>query len=106
MALSLQGIGPVEIKGRFCTPQLNAENKLRLAEIKSYDNTADLVLASVFPDDEEYVQEFLKTAPALEKEILHAYLVGGDTAVKAVMDGVNENLKTIVAAATTENKNG
>ena len=96
MALTLHGIEPVEIKGKACVPKIDAETKLRLAEIKTYDKAADLVLASAFPDDEAYVREFLETAPVIEKEILHAYLVGGEQAVSSIMNGFNDNMKEIM----------
>lgn len=105
MALSLHGIEPVEIKGRLCVPKIDAETKLRLSNIKSYDKVADGVLAGAFPDDEEYVRRFLADAPVVEKEILHAYLVGGEHAVKVMLDGINDNLQKIIATAV-ETQNG
>lgn len=104
MALSLNGIEPVRIKGRDCIPKIDAETKLRLAEIKNYDSASDLVLASAFPDDEAYVREFLETAPVIEKEILHAYLVGGESAVASIMDGFNESMKDTMKKAMEARK--
>lgn len=103
MALSLNGIEPVKIKGKICTPKLDAETRLRLAEIKTYDRSTDLVLASAFPDDEEYVRKFLEEAPAVEKEILHAYLVGGETAASSVIDNIKDGLKNAMASAVENN---
>lgn len=93
MALSLNGLEPVEFKGKVCKPVINTELKLRLTQITNYGESADNTLASAFPDDEEYVREFLKNAPVIEKEILHAYLVGGETATKAVIDGLEGGVK-------------
>lgn len=92
MALRLNGIEPVVIKGRQCVPFIDAETKLRLQMIKAYDAKDDKILASVFPEDEEYVLKYLTEAPVIEKEILHAYLVGGEKAVETVMDGFNKKI--------------
>lgn len=96
MALSLNGLEPVEFKGKICKPIINTELKLRLTQITNYSESADSILVSAFPDDEEYVREFLKNAPVVEKEILHAYLVGGETAAKAVIDGFEGGVKKAV----------
>ena len=80
--LKFSGIQPVEFNGRDCTPKLDTGKRLRLARLKfdeaSIDET-DRVLASCFPDDEEYVAEFLrsKMTPA-DKHILQAYLLNGE----------------------------
>ena len=96
MALSLNGLEPVEFKGKTCKPVINTELKLRLTQITNYGESADNILASAFPDDEEYVREFLKNAPTVEKEILHAYLVGGESATKAVIDGLEGGVKKAI----------
>lgn len=104
MALSLNGLEPVEFKGRVCRPFINAELRLRLTEIKNYGDSANDILASAFPDDEEYVRNFLKNAPAIEKEILHAYLVGGDTATKAVIDSLESGIRKTMNDAMRDEK--
>lgn len=87
MALSLNGVEPVGFKGKKCVPKINTELKMRLQNIKEYNEATDSILASAFPDDEEYVKAFLssESTTLLEKEILHAYLMGGDTMVGAIM---------------------
>lgn len=95
MALSIDGLEPVSLGGKPCVPKIDAEMKLRLTQIKSYDEAADETLSMAFPNDEKYVLDFIKSKmTVIDKEILHAYLLGGDSMVTAVMDkikGVMEN---------------
>lgn len=85
MALTFEGIQPVEFGGRACTPKLDAEIKLRLTNISDYNEKTDDVLASAFPDDEKYVRKFLKEKmSALDKQMLQAYLIGGPSALEIV----------------------
>ena len=96
MALSIDGLEPVSIGGKNCVPKIDAEMKLRLSQIKNYDESADETLAMAFPDSEKYVHDFIKDKmTVLDKQILHAYLIGGDTMVAALMDkikGVIDNV--------------
>ena len=97
MALSFSGIQPVEFGGKDCTPKLDTELKMRLAQIKTYTEADDDVLASAFPDDEAYVRAFLKDEmTVLEKQTLHAYLLGGMTAVDTLMDGIKDTFRKVV----------
>ena len=97
MALSFSGIQPVEFGGKDCTPKLDTELKMRLAQIKTYTEADDDVLASAFPDDEAYVRAFLKDKmTVLEKQTLHAYLLGGMTAVDTLMDGIKDTFRKVV----------
>lgn len=97
MALSFSGLQPVEFGGKDCTPKIDTELKLRLSQIKAYNEADDDVLASVFPDDEAYVKDFLKNKmTVLEKQTLHAYLLGGMTAVNTLMDGIKDSLRKVV----------
>lgn len=86
MALSFNGIQPVEFGGKDCMPKLDTETRMRISQIKNYNDEADEVLASAFPDDEIYVREFLrdKMTP-LDKQTLQAYLLGGEKMVATVM---------------------
>lgn len=96
MALSFSGIQPVEFGGKDCTPKLDTELKMRLAQIKTYTEADDDVLASAFPDDEAYVRAFLKDKmTVLEKQTLHAYLLGGMTAVDTLMDGIKDTFRKV-----------
>lgn len=94
MALSFNGLEPVAFGGKDCTPKIDAELKLRLSQIKKYDESVDEVLASAFPDDEAYVASFLKDKMTfIDKEILHAYLLGGETMVSTIMNQMEGALK-------------
>lgn len=98
MALSFNGLEPVTFGGKDCTPKINTELKLRLSQIKEYNDSADEILASAFPDDESYVLDFLKNKMvALEKQTLHLYLMGGEMMVSKVLnrldDVMNEGAK-------------
>ena len=96
MALSFNGLQPVEFGGKDCTPKLDTELKMRLAQIKTYTEADDEVLASAFPDDEAYVKAFLKDKmTVLEKQTLHAYLLGGMTAVNTLMDGIKDTFRKV-----------
>lgn len=89
MALSIDGLEPVSFGGKTCEPKIDAEIKLRLAEIKNYDETSDEVLAMAFPKDEKFVAEFIKNKmTVLDKQKLHAYLLGGDIMVATLMEKI------------------
>ena len=91
--LKFSGIQPVEFNGRDCTPALDTGKRLRLARLKfdeaNIDET-DRILASCFPDDEEFVKDFLATkmTPA-DKHILQAYLLNGEKAI-AMLDRTSD----------------
>lgn len=89
MALSIDGLEPVSLGGKPCVPKIDAEMKLRLTQIKNYDEEADEALAMAFPNDEKYVLGFIKgKMTVIDKQILHAYLLGGDTMVATIMDKI------------------
>lgn len=97
--LKFSGIQPVQFGAKDCTPAaLNAEIKLRLERI-SFDTEADTkkaeeILAGCFPDDEAYVLDFIRAKmTTIDKQILRAYLTGGDRAV----DLLEETIKNSVA---------
>lgn len=91
MALSFNGLEPVTFGGKDCTPKINTELKLRLSQIKEYNDAADEILASAFPDDENYVLDFLRNKMvALEKQTLHVYLMGGEMMVSKVLNKLDE----------------
>lgn len=94
MALSFNGLEPVNFGGRDCTPKINAELKLRLAQLKEYNDNADEILAEAFPDDENYVLKFLREKmTTLDKQTLHVYLIGGETMVAKILNQIDETLK-------------
>lgn len=88
--LNLNAIEPVNFGGRECTPKIDTETKMRLSLIKEYDEKAQTTLASAFPDDEEYVKEFLSRMATVDMQVLHAYLIGGPTMVEAIQNKVKK----------------
>ena len=97
--LNLQAIEPVNFGGRECTPKIDAETKLRLSQIKNYNKKDCEVLASVFPDDEDYVFEFLGRMATVDIQTLHAYLLGGPTMVESVLKNVEKRLDSAMEGA-------
>lgn len=104
--LKFSGIQPVQFGAKDCTPEINAETRLRI-ERASFDTQeatkkAEETLAGAFPDDEAYVLEFIRTKmTTTDKQILKAYLTGGDRAVKiiedAIRDAVNASIDKVKA---------
>lgn len=90
--LNLNTLEPVNFGGRECTPEINTELKMRLSEIKRYDESVYPILASAFPNDEEYVKGFLSKMTTVDIEILHAYLVGGATMVESIRKQLDTSL--------------
>lgn len=88
MAFKISQVEPVQFGDKDVEPVLDTEKKLRLQRItfgtESEEKKADEVLASCFPDDEAYVLEYLAKCPALEKQRLQAYLVGGEQLVRTI----------------------
>lgn len=93
--LNLNAIEPVSFGGKECTPKINTETKMRLSAIKTYDEKALAVLASAFPEDEEYVKEFLGRMATMDVETLHAYLLGGPTMVEKIRSRVDSVLNEV-----------
>lgn len=92
--LNLNALEPVNFGGRECTPDINTEMKMRLSDIKKYDEAAFTTLAAAFPNDEEYVKDFLPKMTTVDVEILHAYLVGGPTMVESIKNQLGNALNT------------
>lgn len=93
MALSFNGLEPVTFGSKECVPKITSETELKLSQVKKYDKETDEILASAFPEDEEYVKGFLDNMTMIDKQILHAYLVGGDTLVTTTMEQIKGALK-------------
>jgi len=90
--LKFNGIEPVVFGLRECTPEINAEMKLRLSQIKNYDEKDCKVLAEAFPNDEQYVRNFLKKMSKIDIQTLHAYLIGGQKMVETVLKSVERQI--------------
>lgn len=80
--LHFNGLEPIDFKGHLCEPKIDAEKKLRLANIKfdtaEQTREADDILASCFDDDfaKNFIRDKLSTD---DKVVLKTYLVGGET---------------------------
>lgn len=96
--LNLNTLEPVNFGGRECMPNITTELKMRLSEIKKYDGTVYPILAAAFPNDEEYVKNFLPKMTTIDIELLHGYLLGGPTMV--------ESIKKRIEGALSEVNNG
>lgn len=88
--LKFAGIQPVSFNDHDCMPKLDTSKRLRLERIKFTTDAesakADEVLASCFPDDEEYVLDFLSNKmTTADKQILRSYLLQGEKAI-AMLD--------------------
>lgn len=87
--LHFNGLEPIDFKGKMCEPKVDTEARLRLNVIKFGTETeikeADEVLSSCF--DEQYAKDFIrnKLSPD-DKEVLRAYLVGGETGLNRLND--------------------
>lgn len=88
--LNFGAIEPVGFGGKECTPKIDTETKMRLSQIKKYDETALSAIASAFPDDEAFVREYLGRMATVDVEILHAYLIGGPSMVEKIQNRVDE----------------
>lgn len=91
--LNLNAIEPVGFGSKECAPRIDAETKMRLSAIKTYDEQALAVLASAFPEDEEYVKEFLGRMATIDVETLHAYLLGGPTMVERMWEKIKNEIE-------------
>lgn len=90
--LNLNTLEPVNFGGKECTPKIDAETKMRLSQIKTYDAKSFDILANAFPDDVEYVKDFLSKLTGIDVQLLHAYLLGGEEAVKIVKEEIEQKL--------------
>lgn len=93
--LKFSGIQPVEFNGRNCTPEVNTTGmRLRLDRIKFTSeadiNEADEILAECFPQDKDYVYEFIHNhMTPTDKSILRSYLLEGEKAI-AMLDRTSD----------------
>lgn len=105
--LKFSGIQAVAFDNRDCMPALDTSKRLRLERAKFTTDAeiekANAILASCFPDDEEYVLDFVtnKMLPA-DKKILQAYLLQGEKAI-AMLD---RSVDLFVEKATNEAMEG
>ena len=92
--LHFNGLEPIDFKGHLCEPKIDAEKKLRLANIKfdTAENVreADDILASCF--EEDFAKSFIRDKLSVDdKIVLRTYLTNGET-------GLNRLSKATVGA--------
>lgn len=109
MALKIAAIEPVEFGDRKCFPKLNADKRLRLAQIKQDTEQArakaNQVIASCFPDDEDFVLDFLENQISEnDRQILTLYLRGGQTALDAYNKAYDEMMQDAISNAKEAQK--
>lgn len=107
MALKFAGIEPVEFGTRSCTPRIDADKRLRLSQLKFNTQTeitkANGVIASCFPDDEEFVADFLNNQIGdTDRQVLALYLRGGQAALDAYQKAIDEMMAEALAKAKQE----
>lgn len=105
MALKIQGIEPVELGERKCKPQMDADKRLRLSQLK-FKTKQDLtkaaeVIASCFPSDKEYAEEFLKNyAGPTDMQLVALYLQGGQKALDIYQSTYDRLMDEAIQKAT------
>lgn len=102
--LSFDGLQPVGFGGRECKPRIDAELRLRIQNIKQGADEAQInnLLAKAFPEDEDYVREFLdKQMTPFEKQQLQAYLIAGAGGIR-MLDQTLANMLTAIQAKSQE----
>ena len=110
MALKIAGIEPVELGERKCTPKLDADKRLRLGLLK-FDtqeqiNKAIEVIASCFPEDGEFVADFLETnADTNAIMLVSLYLRGGQKALDIYEQSYNKLVEEATEKAVKEAEN-
>lgn len=106
--LHFNGLEPIDFKGHMCEPKLDAEKKLRLANIK-FDTVeqiseADDVLASCF--DDEFAKTFIKEKLSTDdKMVLKAYLTGGETGLNRLSKATDGVVEKYITRALEETGN-
>ena len=107
--LHFNGLEPIDFKGHMCEPKLDAEKKLRLANIK-FDTVeqiseADDVLDSCF--DDEFAKTFIKEKLSNDdKMVLKTYLIGGETGLNRLSKATDGVVEKYITRALEDKDNG
>lgn len=106
--LNFQGLAPVTFGGRDCKPKMDAEMRLRVQNLKmtNVEKVAD-VFAECFPDDEDYVRDFVKEQmSSFEHRELQLYLTQGAQAAKEIRDAIRDSIKESMSKKVNEASEG
>lgn len=110
MALKIAGIEPVELGERKCRPRMDADKRLRLSQLnyKTKNDIAKAVetIAKCFPDDEDYVQDFLaNNAGVQDIQLVALYLRGGQQALNTYQQAFDKLVAEAVEKASAGENN-
>lgn len=105
--IHFNGLEPIDFKGHICEPKIDAEKKLRLANVKfgtaEQIREADDVLASCF--DDEFAKNFIRDKLSVDdKVVLKTYLANGETGLNRLADITNGAIEKYINRAL-ENTN-
>lgn len=100
--LHFNGLEPIDFKGHLCEPKIDAEKKLRLANIK-FDTAeslreADDVLASCF--EEDFAKSFIREKLSVDdKIVLRTYLTNGETGLNRLSKATDGAIEQYITRA-------
>ena len=103
--LHFNGLEPIDFKGHMCEPKIDAEKKLRLANI-SFDTAekvreADDILASCF--EEDFAKSFIREKLSVDdKVVLKTYLTNGETGLNRLSKATDGAIEQYITRALGE----
>lgn len=100
--LHFNGLEPIDFRGHECEPKIDAEKKLRLANIKMETAeeiaAADELLASCF--DEDFAKKFIKNKLSVDdKIVLKTYLTNGETGLNRLSKATDGAIEKYIVRA-------
>lgn len=103
--LHFNGLEPIDFKGHLCEPKIDAEKKLRLANLEfgtaEQIREADDILASCFEEDfaKTFIREKLSTD---DKVVLRTYLASGETGLNRLSKATDGAIEKYIKRALEE----
>ena len=103
--LHFNGLEPIDFKVHLCEPKIDAEKKLRLANIKfdTAENVreADDILASCF--EEDFAKSFIRDKLSVDdKIVLRTYLTNGETGLNRLSKATDGAIEQYITRAMGE----
>lgn len=101
--LHFNGLEPIDFRGHKCEPKIDAEKKLRLANIKMETaaeeiEKVDELLASCF--EEEFAKDFIKNKLSVDdKIVLKTYLTNGETGLNRLSKATDGAIEKYIVRA-------